>query len=72
MKKFWKNQRFQGFLTGALSCGLALSLCGAAFAASECGTCRVQIRHGSGKTALHPVSILRMRLEGRQPSGSQG
>ena len=45
---------------------------GAAFAASECGTCRVQIRHGSGKTALHPVSILRMRLEGRQPSGSQG
>lgn len=35
MKKFWKNQRFQGFLTGALSCGLALSLCGAAFAASR-------------------------------------
>lgn len=35
MKHFWKNQRFQGFLMGALSCGLAVSLCGAAFAASR-------------------------------------
>ena len=36
MKKFWKNQRFQGFLMGALTCGLALGLCGAAaFAASR-------------------------------------
>ena len=41
---------------------------GADFAASECGTCRVQVQHGSGKKALHPVSILRARLEGRRPA----
>lgn len=34
-------------------------------ASSECGTCRVQIQHGAGKKALHPVSILRARLEGK-------
>lgn len=33
--------------------------------ASECGTCRVQIKHGSGKDCLHPVSFLRRALEGR-------
>lgn len=37
---------------------------GAELAVSECGTCRVQIRHGSGKQAVHPVTILRQRLEG--------
>ncbi|MBD5552868.1 MAG: anaerobic glycerol-3-phosphate dehydrogenase subunit C [Desulfovibrio sp.] len=36
---------------------------GAKLAASECGTCRVQIEHGSGKKALHPVTILRLRLD---------
>ena len=41
---------------------------GADFATSECGTCRVQIQHGSGMKALHPVSILRARLEGRRPA----
>ena len=35
------------------------------YASSECGTCRVQIEHGSGKKAIHPVSILRMRMEGK-------
>lgn len=35
------------------------------FASSECGTCRVQILHGSGKEALHPVTVLRARLEGK-------
>ena len=38
---------------------------GAQAAVSECGTCRVQITHGSGKFSLHPVSILRQRLEAR-------
>jgi glycerol-3-phosphate dehydrogenase subunit C len=33
--------------------------------ASECGTCRVQMRHGGGKQTLHPVSILRRRLDGK-------
>lgn len=32
-------------------------------ASSECGTCRVQITHGSGKRATHPVSIMRARME---------
>ncbi len=32
-------------------------------AASECGTCRLQILHGSGKAALHPASIVRAALE---------
>ncbi|MDR2819117.1 MAG: anaerobic glycerol-3-phosphate dehydrogenase subunit C [Desulfovibrio sp.] len=33
--------------------------------ASECGTCRVQMRHGGGKQTLHPVSILRRWLDGK-------
>lgn len=37
-------------------------------AVSECGTCRVQITHGSGMACLHPVSILRQRLEGIGPA----
>lgn len=36
---------------------------GAHVAASECGTCRTQIVHGSGLTCLHPVRILRQRAE---------
>ena len=36
---------------------------GAAWASSECGTCRVQIRHGSGRECWHPVSIVRKSLE---------
>ena len=38
---------------------------GAQAAVSEFGTCRVQITHGPGKFSLHPVSILRQRLEAR-------
>ena len=26
---------------------------------SECGTCRLQIENGSGKKAIHPISILK-------------
>lgn len=37
---------------------------GADIASSECGTCRVQMTHGSGKKAVHPVTILRARIEG--------
>jgi len=35
----------------------ALREYGAPFATSECGTCRVQIRHGGGLEAVHPVSV---------------
>ena len=31
---------------------------------TECGTCKVQIMHGTGKAVAHPLSILRQRLEG--------
>jgi glycerol-3-phosphate dehydrogenase subunit C len=31
--------------------------------ASECGTCRVQMHHGGGKPALHPISVLRQYLD---------
>ena len=31
--------------------------------ASECGTCRVQMRHGGGKDAKHPISFLREHLD---------
>ena len=31
---------------------------------TECGTCKVQIMHGTGKNVEHPLSILRQRLEG--------
>ena len=41
---------------------------GAHIAASECGTCRVQILHGSGLPCLHPVSIVRQRLEALRPA----
>ena len=30
--------------------------------ASECGTCRVQMRHGGGKDVMHPISFLREYL----------
>jgi glycerol-3-phosphate dehydrogenase, anaerobic, C subunit len=30
--------------------------------ASECGTCRVQMRHGGGKDVMHPISFLREHL----------
>lgn len=34
----------------------------ARFSVSECGTCRIQMEHGGGLKALHPVSILRRFL----------
>ena len=37
---------------------------GAPLAASECGTCRVQITHGSALPAAHPLSILLHSLGG--------
>lgn len=36
---------------------------GARYVASECGTCRLQIRHGTGLDCLHPVTIFRHELE---------
>ena len=35
----------------------------ASVCASECGTCRVQMRHGGGKEALHPLTLLRRSLD---------
>ncbi len=32
--------------------------------ATECGTCQIQITHGTGKACMHPVSILRHMLDG--------
>ena len=37
---------------------------GIELAATECGTCSVQITHGTGKPVVHPLTILRQRLEG--------
>lgn len=37
----------------------------APYCTSECGTCRIQIQHGSGKLTPHPVTFLRARLEGK-------
>jgi len=34
--------------------------------ATECGTCSVQIKHGTGKPVSHPFNILRKRLEGKK------
>ena len=36
---------------------------GAQMGASECGTCRLQMHHGSGLACLHPVSILRQCMQ---------
>ncbi len=36
----------------------ALKGSGAPLSASECGTCRVQMRHGGGLAAVHPLSIV--------------
>lgn len=41
----------------------AMKQSGAALSLSECGTCRVQMRHGSGLAARHPLSVLRDALE---------
>ena len=30
---------------------------------SECGTCRLQIENGSGKKAIHPISILKQAYD---------
>lgn len=37
----------------------------APYCTCECGTCRIQIQHGSGKLTPHPVTFLRARLEGK-------
>lgn len=42
----------------------------AQLASTECGTCRVQITHGSGKKAVHPVTILRQRLDQEYPGNA--
>lgn len=39
---------------------------GVALTTSECGTCRVQIKHGTGKPCLHPLTLVRRRLERTQ------
>ncbi len=36
----------------------AMRRSGADISASECGTCRVQMRHGGGLEAVHPISLL--------------
>lgn len=41
----------------------ALRASNADYAVSECGTCRLQMHHGSQLTCLHPVSIVREALE---------
>ena len=60
-----------GFKTGkyevasAVGKGLfdAVRASGARIAVSECGTCRLQIRHHTGVEVLHPLSWLRARSE---------
>ncbi|SBV90815.1 Glycerol-3-phosphate dehydrogenase, anaerobic, C subunit [uncultured delta proteobacterium] len=55
-----------GFKTGKYEIGMAVGTdlfnamkdSKATLSASECGTCRVQMRHGSGLAAAHPISIL--------------
>lgn len=37
---------------------------GAGAVISECGTCRLQIEHGSGAKTIHPISVLRKAYEG--------
>lgn len=59
-----------GFKRGKYEIGMAvghalfaaLHESNAPLAASECGTCRVQMRHGSGIAAAHPISLLRKTL----------
>ncbi len=37
---------------------------------SECGTCRVQITHGTGKPCIHPISLVRRAYNSAQSSYS--
>ena len=32
---------------------------------SECGTCRLQIEHGTGRKAIHPVTVIRKLVENK-------
>ncbi len=41
----------------------ALKTSRAPLSASECGTCRVQMRHGSGLPAVHPISVVLQALD---------
>ena len=36
---------------------------GAGLSSSECGTCRLQLTHGTRKPSVHPVTLLRRTLE---------
>lgn len=59
-----------GFKRGKYEIGMAVGAelfaalkdSNAPLAASECGTCRVQMEHGSGLRAVHPISILLQTL----------
>lgn len=44
---------------------------GVALCASECGTCRVQMRHGGGKETVHPVTLLRGYLDKAAPRAAR-
>jgi glycerol-3-phosphate dehydrogenase subunit C len=59
---FKKEKYATGMETGA-ALFRALRESPAELSASECGICRLQMRHGSGKPALHPASILRRALD---------
>lgn len=37
----------------------------APLAVTECGTCRIQITHGTGVPCVHPLHVLRQHLEGK-------
>ncbi len=60
-----------GFKRGKYDIGMAvgselfaaLKASKAPLSVSECGTCRVQMRHGSGIPAVHPISIVLHALE---------
>ena len=41
----------------------AIKESGIKLVSTECGTCRVQIMHGTGNEVAHPLSILRKRLD---------
>ena len=41
----------------------AMKASGATLSASECGTCRVQMKHGGGLDAVHPITLLRRCME---------
>ena len=60
----FKDDRYEIAMQVGSSLFEAVKASGVATVLTDCGTCRVQIEHGTGVKTLHPMSIIRQAYEG--------